>query len=59
MGTRDLEKRKIYYKEIINKVFKKAGISNKLDGYEDNLFVYPEELYNFIEKKINDENKED
>lgn len=35
---------KFITKEIINKVFKKAGISNKLDGSEDDLFVYPEEL---------------
>lgn len=35
---------KFITKEIINKVFKKAGISNKLDGSEEDLFVYPEEL---------------
>ena len=43
----------IIEKDTINKVFKKAGISNKLDGSEDDLFIYPDEIINTNKSKDN------
>lgn len=43
----------IIEKDTINKVFKKEGISNKLDGSEDDLFIYPDEIINTNKSKDN------
>ena len=44
---------KIISKDVIYNVFKKVGISNNIDGSEDDLFNYPRELFN-----INGKNNE-
>ena len=45
-------------KDMIINSFKKTAISNKMDGIEDNMFEWPEELVkNFDFPQINMKNK--
>lgn len=42
--------------EVIFIAFKKAEISNKINRLEDDLLIYPEELYNFENDNIKESN---
>lgn len=43
--------------EIILKTFKKCGLTNKLEGSEDNKFNWPEEKINELNEIIVDSNE--